>query len=220
MAKKKKFYVVWLGHTPGVYTDWPTAKAQIDGYKGAKYKSFPDRRQAEAAYANGFQHYINASLSSSSASNPRPRPGSRRGNAPSTNTIIGRSISVDAACSGNPGRMEYQGVTTSGRRQLFHRAFDLGTNNIGEFLALVHALAFLKGQNMGELPIYSDSQIAIGWVRKGKCKTTLKRSDRTAELFTYVDRAEAWLAEHAVTNPIYKWNTKAWGEIPADFGRK
>lgn len=219
MAKKKKFYVVWLGHTPGVYTDWPTAKQQIDGYKGAKYKSFPDRRQAEAAYANGFQHYINASLQKP-ASHQRPRPKSRRGNAPSTPTIISQSISVDAACSGNPGKMEYQGVTTSGKKQLFHRAFPLGTNNIGEFLALVHALAFLKAQDMGDLPIYSDSQIAIGWVKKKKCKTTLARTAKTEELYTYIDRAEDWLKANPVTNPIYKWNTKGWGEIPADFGRK
>lgn len=219
MAKKKKFYVVWLGHAPGVYTDWPTAKQQIDGYKGAKYKSFPDRRQAEAAYANGFQHYINASLKRP-ASHQRSRPTSRRGNAPSTDKIITRSISVDAACSGNPGKMEYQGVTTSGKKQLFHRAFPLGTNNIGEFLALVHALAFLQAQDMGDLPIYSDSQIAIGWVKKGKCKTTLARSSKTEELYTYIDRGEAWLKANTITNPIYKWNTKAWGEIPADFGRK
>ena len=219
MAKKKKFYVVWLGHVPGVYTDWPTAKQQIDGYKGAKYKSFPDRRQAEAAYANGFQHYINATLQGPS-SHQRSRPKSRRGNAPSTDKIITRSISVDAACSGNPGKMEYQGVTTSGKKQLFHRAFPLGTNNIGEFLALVHALAFLQAQDMGDLPIYSDSQIAIGWVKKGKCKTTLARSPKTAELYTYIERGEAWLKANTITNPIYKWNTKAWGEIPADFGRK
>ena len=113
--------------------------------------------------------------------------------------------------------MEYQGVTTVGKKQLFHRAFPLGTNNIGEFLALVHALAFLKAQDRPELPIYSDSQIAIGWVKKGKCKTTLARGTKTENLYEYIDKAEEWLKEHSVTNPIYKWNTKGWGEIPADF---
>ena len=221
MAKKQKFYVVWLGHEPGVYTDWGKAKAQIDGYKGAKYKSFPSRAQAEAAYANSFSNYIRAA----GAGTPPARAGSasgrsRRGNAPTTARIIGQSISVDAACSGNPGKMEYQGVTTSGAKRLFHRAFPLGTNNIGEFLALVHALAFLKAQEKPDLPIYSDSQIAIGWVKKGKCKTTLARSKKTEELYEYIDRAEAWLKANPVTNPIYKWNTKVWGEIPADFGRK
>lgn len=218
MAKKAKFYVVWLGHRPGVYTDWPTAKQQIDGYKGAKYKSFPDRRQAEAAFANGFQTYIKAATSPAARKTSHLRK--RRQNALHTEKIISRSISVDAACSGNPGKMEYQGVTTSGKKQLFHRSFPLGTNNIGEFLALVHALAFLQAQDMGQLPIYSDSQIAIGWVQKGKCKTTLAKNPKTAELYTYIERAEAWLKANTATNPIYKWNTRAWGEIPADFGRK
>ncbi|MFT7120056.1 MAG: ribonuclease HI [Neolewinella sp.] len=219
MAKKKKFYVVWLGHTPGVYTEWSKAKKEIDAYKGAKYKSFPDRRQAEAAYANGFQHYINSSLQKP-ASHQRPRPSPRRSNAPTTEKILNQSISVDAACSGNPGKMEYQGVTTAGKKQLFHRAFPLGTNNVGEFLALVHALAFLKSQDMGDLPIYSDSQIAIGWIKKKKCKTTLVKNKKTEELYTYIERGEKWLKANPVTNPIYKWNTRVWGEIPADFGRK
>ncbi|MBC6992750.1 ribonuclease H family protein [Neolewinella lacunae] len=223
MAKQKKFYVIWLGHVPGVYADWATAKQQVDGYKGAKYKSFPERKQAEAAYAKGFQHYLDQAVvaNAGSATKPRSSSGSpRRSNAPSTPTILSRSISVDAACSGNPGAMEYQGVTTAGQKQLFHRAFKLGTNNIGEFLALVHAFAFLKSQGMEDLPIYSDSQIAIGWVKKGKCKTTLARSPKTEELYTYIDRAEEWLKNNRITNPVYKWNTEAWGEIPADFGRK
>ena len=220
MAKKKpKFYVVWLGHVPGVYTDWPTAKQQVEGYKGAKYKSFPSRAQAEAAFAGSFDQYVSKAIGGGNPKpgSPRPRPSTA---ASTTASIIGRSISVDAACSGNPGRMEYQGVTTAGRQRLFHRAFPLGTNNIGEFLALVHALAFLQKQGQPDLPIYSDSRIAIGWVRKGKCKTTLARGPRTAELYDFIDRGEAWLAANEITNPIHKWNTKAWGEIPADFGRK
>ena len=216
---KPKFYVVWLGHEPGVYTTWPAAKKQVDGYKGAKYKSFPSRAQAEAAFSGGYQSYLTKAVAANSKSHLRPRT-KRKSNAPTTPTIISNSISVDAACSGNPGKMEYQGVTTVGKKQLFHRAFPLGTNNIGEFLALVHALAFLKAQGMPELPIYSDSQIAIGWVKKGKCKTTLARSKRTESLYEYIDKGEEWLKANAVTNPIYKWNTKGWGEIPADFGRK
>ena len=214
MAKKAKFYVVWLGHVPGVYTDWATTKQQVDGYKGAKYKSFPSRAQAEAAFQNGFQSYLTKAVHSPS---PSPAAPPKKDH---TATIITRSISVDAACSGNPDRMEYQGVTTAEGKRLFHRAFPLGTNNIGEFLALVHALAFLQKQQQPDLPIYSDSRIAIGWVRKGRCKTTLKRGPKTEELFTYIERAEQWLAANALTNPIYKWNTERWGEIPADFGRK
>ena len=210
---KKKFYVVWMGHQPGVYTDWNSAKQQIDGYKGAKYKGFPDRAQAEAAFRGGFGSYLKKGM----AATKKP---SRGPSVPTTDTIIGTSISVDAACSGNPGKMEYQGVTTSGAKRLFHRAFPLGTNNIGEFLALVHALAFLQKQSQPDLPIYTDSKIAMGWIRKGKCKTTLPRNAKTAELYEFIDRAEGWLKNNRITNPIYKWKTEVWGEIPADFGRK
>ena len=219
---KKKFYVVWMGHVPGIYTDWASAKQQVDAYKGAKYKSFPDRAQAEAAFQNGFGSYMKQALSSTtgSASGSSPHPRTRRAAVPSTDQIIGTSISVDAACSGNPGRMEYQGVTTTGKRQLFHKAFPLGTNNIGEFLALVHALAFLQKQGQPDLPIYTDSKIAMGWIKKGKCKTTLVRNAKTAELYEMIERAEAWLKANRITNPIYKWKTEVWGEIPADFGRK
>lgn len=209
VAKKQKFYVVWVGKQPGVYTSWPVAQAQIQGVAGAKYKSFPTRAQAEAALRAGAGSYISKrSVTKKSAP------------ARSSGRIIRRSISVDAACSGNPGLMEYQGVTTVNKRQLFHQAFPLGTNNVGEFLAIVHALAFLQKQSEPDLPIYSDSKIAMGWVAKGKAKTTLKRSAQTEKLFEYLDRAEAWLAQNQVTNPILKWETERWGEIPADFGRK
>ena len=215
---KQKYYVVWMGHVPGIYTAWPAAKQQIDGYKGAKYKSFPDRAQAEAAFRKGFGSYLKQSLPGHSGKATTPR--SRQTGAPTTGSIIGKSISVDAACSGNPGKMEYQGVTTVGKRQIFHRAFPLGTNNIGEFLALVHALAFLQKQEQPDLPIYTDSKIAMGWIRKGKCKTTLKRNAKTEELFETIEKAEAWLKANTITNPVYKWKTEVWGEIPADFGRK
>lgn len=185
------------------------AQAQVEGVAGAKYKSFPTRSQAEAALRAGAGAYIQRRTGSA-----KPKSFS------SSSKIIRRSISVDAACSGNPGLMEYQGVTTVGKRQLFHQAFPLGTNNIGEFLAIVHALAFLQKQSEPQLPIYSDSKIAMGWVAKGRAKTTLKRSTQTEKLFEYIDRAEAWLAQNEITNPILKWETGRWGEIPADFGRK
>jgi ribonuclease HI len=146
MAKKTKFYVVWQGHKPGIYTSWPEAKAQIDGFAGARYKSYPTRAEAERAQQAG-----------PPASS---RGGQRRGKAPkavnSRQNIIWRSLSVDAACSGNPGPMEYQGVDTRTKEQIFHQKFPLGTNNIGEFLAIVHGLALLQKQNLPDYPIYTD----------------------------------------------------------------
>ena len=127
---------------------------------------------------------------------------------------------VDAACSGNPGPMEYQCVDLQTGAQIFHFGPVQGTNNIGEFLAIVHALALMEKQGIKNKVIYSDSYNAILWVKKKKCKTTLTRNSATEQLFQIIARAEQWLMTHNVTTPIIKWETKQWGEIPADFGRK
>ena len=138
----------------------------------------------------------------------------------SRNSFIRASLSVDAACSGNPGRMEYRGVYTDSGEEIFHVGpFEQGTNNIGEFLALVHGLALLKKQN-SPLPVYSDSVSAMAWVRNKKAKTTLIKNEVNQSLFELVERAEKWLKTNTYTTTILKWETQDWGEIPADFGRK
>ena len=133
--------------------------------------------------------------------------------------VIDNSLAVDAACSGNPGPMEYRGVHIASRQEVFHFGPTKGTNNIGEFLAIVHGLALLKQKGF-DMPIYSDSVNAISWVRQKKCKTKLPRTAETEELFKLIERAEKWLRENTYTTRILKWETKEWGEIPADFGRK
>lgn len=203
---KKKFYVVWEGLEPGIYDSWAACQAQIKGFSGAKYKSYPSREAALAAFHSG--------PSFSTADNRKAKTARQ-----SSSAIIKKSISVDAACSGNPGVMEYQGVDTDTQYQYFHQKFPLGTNNIGEFLAIVHALALLKKQD-SKLPIYTDSKIAQGWVKNKKCKTTLPRIPRTERLYEMIERAEYWLHHNSYENQILKWDTKSWGEIPADFGRK
>lgn len=130
------------------------------------------------------------------------------------------ALAVDAACSGNPGPMEYRGVHLPSGKQIFHFGPVQGTNNIGEFLAIVHALALLKQKNQPNMPIYSDSRTAQIWVQKKKCKTTLERTPKTEKLFEIIARAERWLQTNSYSNPILKWDTDNWGEIPADFGRK
>ena len=132
-----------------------------------------------------------------------------------------KSLSVDAACAGNPGKLEYRGVLTHNKQQIFIQGpFVNGTNNIGEFLALVHGIALLKSKKMHDLPIYSDSRIAMGWVKKKRCNTKVTFNHNNKNLLEMIKRAEIWLKENTFKNPILKWETKAWGEIPADFGRK
>ena len=207
---KQKFYVVWEGVTPGVYTSWTDCQLQIKGYEGAKYKSFDTREEAERALATSHYAYIgkNAKKKSEKVSS-ETLPA----------CVIDNSLAVDAACSGNPGPMEYRGVHIASRQEVFHFGPTKGTNNIGEFLAIVHGLALLKQKGF-DMPIYSDSVNAISWVRQKKCKTKLSRTAETEELFKLIERAEKWLRENTYTTRILKWETKEWGEIPADFGRK
>lgn len=133
--------------------------------------------------------------------------------------VSAQAWAVDAACSGNPGPMEYQGIDLATGQRIFHFGPIHGTNNIGEFLAIVHALALMEKTNQKKT-VYSDSYNAILWVRKGKCKTKLAMTPKTAQVFDMIRRAEQWLATHNYDNPIIKWETKKWGEVPADFGRK
>ena len=127
---------------------------------------------------------------------------------------------VDAACSGNPGPMEYQCVDLATGAQVFHYGPVHGTNNIGEFLAIVHALALMEQRGITDKVIYSDSYNAILWVSKKQCKTKLERTPATEPLYRVIARAEQWLRTHHVKTPVIKWETKKWGEIPADFGNK
>lgn len=209
---KKKYYVVWKGVSPGIYESWTACQLQIKGVIGAKFKSFTTRKLAEEAYNSIPEDYIGKT-------NKKENVDSSGCFIDNNETIITNSLAVDAACSGNPGVMEYQGVFVETSTQVFYYKAALGTNNIGEFLALVHGLAYLK-QNKLSLPIYSDSKIAINWIKQKKCKTKLKKTEKTAALYAVIARAEKWLNEHKVETKIMKWNTKEWGEIPADFGRK
>lgn len=210
MAKNKKFYVVWFGNPAGIFDSWKECKRSIDGVKGAQYKSFESFAEAKIAYNKSYEDYKGKSVKKTLSKEKLLKIGK-------PNLY---SIAVDAASSGNPGKMEYRGVVTQTHKQLFHQGpFQQGTNNIGEFLALVHGLAFLK-KNDSDRILYTDSRIAMGWVKKKKCNTKLKKSTKNKVLFELVARAENWLKTNTYKTTIVKWETKAWGEIPADFGRK
>lgn len=205
---KKKFYVVWNGLNPGIYRTWDECQAQIKGIKGAIYKSFDSKEEAERAYSSPAYAYMKKKADTPTFTLDTLPP------------VVERyALAVDAACSGNPGPMEYRGVYLGDGKEIFHFGPVHGTNNIGEFLAIVHALAMLDKQGL-KMTIYSDSRTAISWVRKKCCKTQLERTNETEQLFQLIERAETWLKTHRVTNPIVKWETEQWGEVPADFGRK
>ncbi|WP_158846691.1 viroplasmin family protein [Algibacter sp. L1A34] len=212
MSKKKKYYTVWKGKKTGVFKKWNDCKAQITNFDGAQYKSFTTLEAAETALEGNYFDYIRKNKGFKSELTPEQL---RKIGQPNYN-----SISVDAASSGNPGIMEYRGVDTKTKKQLFIQGpFPEGTNNLGEFLALVHGLAILKKNNSDRI-LYTDSRTAMSWVRKKICNTKLERSAKNKPVFDLVDRAIDWLKNNSYKTVIVKWETKAWGEIPADFGRK
>ncbi|MEI6575383.1 MAG: viroplasmin family protein [Bacteroidota bacterium] len=206
----KKFYVVWKGRTTGVFDIWDDCFESIQGFPGAQYKSFESKEIAEAAAEKSPWIYIGKNKAAKeriTSIDPNDFP-------------IFDSMSVDAACSGNPGALEYRGVDTRSGKQLFHQGpFPEGTVNIGEFLAIVHGLAYLK-KHKSSVAIYSDSLTARKWVKDKAIRTNLVRTVKNDALFQLVDRGIIWLKTHSYTNPILTWKTKVWGEIPADFGRK
>lgn len=214
MVKNRvKFYTVWIGKKTGVFDTWKECEASVRGFQGAKYKSFPTRQMAEKALREDWQKYWSKNVEAATdisvfnvnTLNPK---------------VEKESICVDAACSGNPGKMEYRGVDLKTGIELFRQGpYPNGTNNIGEFLAIVHALALVKNYEI-PLAIYSDSKIAIGWIKAKKCRTKLERNEKTKTIYNLIERAEKWLSTNSYNNPILKWQTKIWGEIPADFGRK
>ncbi|MCY7351665.1 MAG: ribonuclease H family protein [Cytophagaceae bacterium] len=209
-VKKQKFYVVWQGRQTGIFQRWDEAEMHVKDFPGARFKSFESLTEATEAYREGPPKF--ARKAGTLAAVP--------GKLPLMGKPIQESLSVDAACAGNPGVLEYRGVETANKRVVFSMGpFLEGTINLGEFLAIVHALALLKRHD-NAMPVYSDSRTAISWVRKKEVKTNLPRTPRTAELFGLVDRALTWLRQNPYPNKILKWETEYWGENPADYGRK
>lgn len=207
MGKGQKFYVVWKGRQPGIYANWAQCETQVKGFPDAQFKAFATRAEAEEALAGQYDDY-------------KGQPTINQQRLLQVGPPVVPSYSVDAACSGYPGPVEYRCVKTDTREEIFRQGpYANGTNNIGEFLAIVHALALFTKKNIA-LPLYSDSELAIEWVKTKQCRTNLAQDSRNAELFDLIARAEKWLKENTYTIPVLKWNTEAWGENPADFGRK
>ncbi|MCF6170259.1 MAG: ribonuclease H family protein [Bacteroidales bacterium] len=209
MAKKAKYYVVWRGKKPGIYHSWEDCKKQVTGFEGAHYKSFTSADEAKSAFNKSYWEIV-----------------ARKGKK-DLKELTGKdkpilnSISVDAACKGNPGRLEYRGVYTDTETLLFERGpFEMGTVNIGEFLAIVLGMAWMKKHKITDMPIYSDSRTAIAWVRNKRANTKLKKTAANAVLFDALNKAVEWLKTNNPKIKVLKWNTREWGEIPADYGRK
>lgn len=216
-----KYYVVWVGQDPGVYDNWEDCELQVKNFPGARYKAFPNREAAVDAYRSGAEDSLGiakAIVRHLAATADKPRDYS------SIPGVRPDAIAVDGACAGNPGRMEYRAVRLADGKELFRVGADgryTGTNNIAEYLAIIHLAAALKQNGDSTTPIYTDSRNTLAWLRRGRSRTTLAENDATRPTLELLRRADKWLAENGpIRNPILKWQTEIWGEIPADFGRK
>lgn len=217
----KRYYVVWKGRVPGVYDDLNDALEQVDDFPGALFKGYDSAAEAAQAFRNS-----NAREEKKEIGNllldaqRRNMPESGNSDYMTNPEIDLNGWAVDAACSGNPGKMEYRGVELMTGREIFRVGpFEQSTNNIGEFLGIVHAISLMyqRGENH---TIYSDSVTGMAWVRDRKVKTQLQRNAHTEKSFQMMERALSWLNSHSFRPKILKWQTDRWGEVPADFGRK
>lgn len=216
---KQKYYVVWVGKKPGVYNSWPDCQKQVEQVDDAKFKSFESLEEANAAYKAGWKGIWGAGKGKGTSDYKGAIKG-KPGREYSMDEIDYDSISVDVGTSGNPGPVEYKGVDTRTGEVIFSKGpIKKGTNNLGEFLAIVHALAYLKQQN-SKKTVYSDSMNALKWVKQKAVASSLVRDSSTQEIWDLVDRAEKWLQTNSYENQVLKWQTKSWGEIKADYGRK
>ena len=217
----KKIYVVFKGRNPGVYDDWNDAKEQVECFEGAVYKGYTNTAEAAEAFRKSM-------ISDDTAQLWRLISGEKKNNKEEREIMDYRSNpeidqdawAVDASCLKNPGVMEYQGVDLKTGEVIFRIGpYEDDTNNIGEFLAIVHAMALMakKGEYHN---IYSDSVSGMSWVRNKKVKSTLKRTQKNGKIFELMERGENWLKMHTFPGKLMKWQTERWGEIPADFGRK
>lgn len=215
-----KYYVVFKGHNPGVYDNWDEVKEQTNGFPGALFKGYSTSREATEAYRN-YTGVEDRNELFRLISNPPVKSDNTSAEAWKQNPEIdSEAWAVDASCLGNPGKMEYRGVDLKSGKVIFQIGpFEDATNNIGEYLALVHAMALMAKR--GEYHnIYSDSRTAMSWWRNKRIKTNLKETPRNAKVFELLARASVWVNTHRFPAKVMKWQTERWGEIPADFGRK
>ena len=202
MQKDTKYYVVWQGRIPGIYTNWNDCLSQVKGVSNARYKLFSSYTIAQKAYKSSYTDYY------------------CKGTSKKHSNRISYGIAVDGAYSHKNKKAEYQGIDLKINKRLFHGGpYTKGTNNLVEFLALVHALQYCHHRQI-RLPIYSDSKTAMSWVRDKKIRSVCCRCQENKNLFEHIDQALNWLKNNSYNIPIFKWDTSSWGENPADFGRK
>lgn len=128
---------------------------------------------------------------------------------------LNEGIAVDAAHSVKNRKTEFRCVDLKTGKTLFYSDLGNQTINIGEFLAIVEAVKYIIEHDYQPKIIFSDSNTAISWF-KNKRTASGKRNAKLMKAEIYLRAIAYWIDEIQVV----KWDNKAWGEIPADFGNK
>lgn len=206
-----KIYVVWEWKQTWIFDSWESCKNSVNWFSNAKYKSFSNKENAEIAFKKWREFYYNKSGKTVKI---KDNLETIKEHIP----FFSKWIAVDAACSENPWKMEYRWINLSTWEEIFHEKFKIWTNNIWEFLAIVHWLKYIWDNDM---IVYSDSKIGISWVKQWKCKTQFTHIwPESYAISNAIKNAELWLAENSIKHDILKWDTEKRWEIPADFWRK
>lgn len=152
---------------------------------------------------------------------------------------------VDASKTGAPpilgqtcGQSHWRGVVedpigSKTHREVFRsKICPKGHNNAAEYIAIIEGIQWIQSQDPswritppGTHTLYSDSMIAISWVKKGKTNCKI-RNQFDLDFKAAFEAAESWLTKQSTQDRsifipwIQQWDTKTQGQIPADFGNK
>ncbi|MCE9678967.1 ribonuclease H family protein [Shewanella sp. AS1] len=184
-----KYYVVWAGRKTGIFTSWPETKALVDGFAGARYKSFKTEAEACAAFKgqpSGGQKPINKLKQA-----PKSAPATANKTNESAQPDSDLDIYTDGGCEPNPGKAG-SGLALYRSGQLSELWYGLfnpnGTNNSAELNALYQALIIAQGAlEQGKIVhIHSDSQYALNcvtnWAYGWKAKNWTRKTGEIANL--------------------------------------
>ncbi len=161
----QKFYVVWAGRQTGVFTDWATTLRAVDGYAGARFKSYPTRADAEEAFRSGA-----ASVGPKTPSKQKSGTDNSEHRAAHTAHRFDVSIYCDGACEPNPGNAGSGIVVYRAGKlaELWYGLYNpMGTNNTAELNALYHALRMAEAEIKAghTVEVCSDSAYSINCIR-------------------------------------------------------
>jgi len=121
----------------------------------------------------------------------------------------------------NSGPSEYRCIDIKTKEIIFSTKIGFASNNMAEFLALMQAL-ILSDSLKVSTTIFIDSWIAIAWFKNKRCYSRITLDDRTRDVYELIAECIDWLKKnkHRKLNTVILWQTRQWGQIPADYNRK